>query len=144
MKLVKNQKSFNKIKVLALLMACLMFTMVFSNTAHAATANGTVNGIAVHASLSRNQTSASASTTSDSSSIVHQVALTLWYYYTGPNGAVYTSKSDSKTATNSVSVSVTGTGSNVATAGAISNHHVYAGAYTWSVTLRDPANFVGN
>jgi len=113
-------------------------------SAKAATASGTVGNIGVSATLYRSQTSASASTTSNSTSIVHAVSLQMWYYYTGADGAMMTNTVRSAQGANSVQVTANGTGRNVATYGAISSHLATNGTYSWNYTLRDPYNFYGD
>ena len=141
-----NLKNLQKRGVSVILGLGLIITFLCTPlSAKAVNANGSVDNIGVSATLYRNQTSASASTTSNSISIIHSVSLRLWYYYTGSNGAAAkTNTVRSAQGANSVHVAATGTGTNVATYGAISQHLATNGTYSWNYTLRDPSNFYGD
>lgn len=140
---MNKQKILIRLRCLTLLIVGLVFTSVFSSSVYAFSEKGRLAGVPVRATLNRYKIGAAASTESDYTNMVHQVELTVWYYYVEPGGVVYTKKEDSHNvsesaaATHAIRVSITLPGENTITTRAISRHHVYAGHYTWGVTLID-------
>jgi len=139
----QSKTTMRKLRFPALLIVCAVIVSVFNNNAYARVENGKMAGTPVQATLNRYETGATACTKSDYSNMVHQVDLTVWFYYVKPGGAVYTRKEESQavheaaTATHTVNVSISLPGKSAVTTQAISRHHIYAGHYTWGVTLVD-------
>lgn len=121
-------------KIIALIIA-LSLTLAFSLTTSAAQYGETINGVRYSASLTRNQTSATANTSCNASTAACYVTVTLRYY--NKESVHSLTKYASGAGLQTASAYVNGDGTEVATLSATSQHTVYNGNITWSHSLSE-------